>query len=214
VTDRLRITEIFYSLQGESLSAGCPTVFARLTGCPLRCGYCDTDYAFHGGEWMTLDTILEKVSGYGARYVTVTGGEPLAQKPCLALLRMLCDAGYRVSLETSGALDISAVDPRVVRVMDLKTPGSGEEARNRWANIEHLRCADQVKFVICSRADYEWARDRLREYDLAARCEILFSPAWEQQNATELADWILKDRLPVRLQLQLHKYLWGNVPGH
>jgi 7-carboxy-7-deazaguanine synthase len=213
-SERLRITEIFYSLQGESLSAGCPTGFVRLTGCPLRCGYCDTAYAFHGGEWMTLDAILERVAGYGARYVTVTGGEPLAQKPCLQLLCMLCDAGYRVSLETSGALDIAAVDPRVVRVMDLKTPGSGEVERNRWTNIEQLRRADQVKFVICNRGDYEWAGDCLREYDLTARCEILFSPAWEQQNATELAEWILQDRLPVRLQLQMHKYLWGNVPGH
>jgi len=214
VTDCLRITEIFYSLQGESLTAGCPTVFVRLTGCPLRCGYCDTAYAFQGGEWMEPGAILERVAGYGTRYVTVTGGEPLAQKSCLPLLRELCDAGYRVSLETSGALDISGVDPRVVKVMDLKTPGSGEVERNRYANIVSLGRTDQVKFVICNREDYEWSRDRLREYDLAARCEILFSPGQEQQDATELAEWILQDRLPVRLQLQLHKYLWGDVPGH
>jgi 7-carboxy-7-deazaguanine synthase len=210
---RLRITEIFLSLQGESTSTGYPTVFVRLTGCPLRCGYCDTEYAFQGGEWMTLEAILEQVGSYRVQHVTVTGGEPLAQKPCLPLLAGLCDAGYRVSLETSGALDIAAVDPRVSRVMDLKTPGSGEVERNRYVNLELLGSRDQLKFVICNRADYEWALEQLARHDLAARCEVLFSPGYGQQDATELAEWILQDRLPVRFQLQLHKYLWGNEPG-
>jgi 7-carboxy-7-deazaguanine synthase len=213
ITDRLRITEIFLSLQGESLTAGCPTVFVRLTGCPLRCGYCDTDYAFQGGEWMNLDEILERVTGYGVSHVTVTGGEPLAQKNCPALLQALCDAGYAVSLETSGALDISKVDPRVVRVMDLKAPGSGEVGRNRYENLDLLAPTDQVKFVICGREDYEWAREMLQQYGIAQRCTVLFSPVHGEQHATELADWILRDRLPVRLQIQLHKYLWGNEPG-
>jgi 7-carboxy-7-deazaguanine synthase len=210
---RLRITEIFLSLQGESTSMGYPTVFVRLTGCPLRCGYCDTEYAFQGGEWMTLEAILEQVGSYRVQHVTVTGGEPLAQKPCLPLLAGLCDAGYRVSLETSGALDIAAVDPRVSRVMDLKTPGSGEVERNRYVNLELLGSRDQLKFVICNRADYEWALEQLARHELAARCEVLFSPGYGQQDATELAEWILQDRLPVRFQLQLHKYLWGNEPG-
>ena len=213
-TPRLRITEIFFSLQGESTLVGYPTVFVRLTGCPLRCGYCDTAYAFQGGEWMSLDAILEQVSGYRTRYVTVTGGEPLAQKNCLPLLQGLCDAGYQVSLETSGALDISATDPRVIRIVDLKTPGSGEVERNLYENVGHLQAHDQVKFVICSRADYEWAKEKIEEYDLGGRCELLFSPSHDQQNATELADWILQDQLPVRMQLQLHKYLWDNKPGH
>ena len=211
---RLRITEIFYSLQGESTLVGFPTVFVRLTGCPLRCGYCDTEYAFQGGEWMTLDAIMEKLSGYQSRYVTVTGGEPLAQKNCLPLLQALCDAGYLVSLETSGALDISATDPRVIRVMDLKTPGSGEVERNLYENIDYLQAQDQVKFVICSRADYQWTKEKIEEYDLSGRCEILLSPSHNKQDATELAEWILEDRLPVRMQLQLHKYLWNNKPGH
>ena len=211
--DRLRITEIFYSLQGESLTAGCPTAFIRLTGCPLRCGYCDTDYAFHGGEWLGLADILARVAGYQPRYVTVTGGEPLAQKSCLKLLRELCDAGYTVSLETSGALAVDAVDPRVIKVMDLKTPGSGEVERNRYENLGALGRNDQVKFVICNRADYQWARGIISHYRLDATCEILFSPSHGQQDATELADWILDDRLPVRLQLQLHKQLWGNARG-
>ncbi len=210
---RLRITEIFHSLQGESLTVGCPTVFIRLTGCPLRCGYCDTAYAFKGGEWMELDKILAQVASYGTPYVTVTGGEPLAQKPCLDLLQRLCDAHYKVSLETSGALDISRVDPRVVRVMDLKTPGSGEVERNLYANIECLQKHDQLKFVICSKSDYQWALDKMSEHKLDERCEILFTPGYDQQDATELADWILQDRLPVRMQIQLHKFLWGNVPG-
>jgi len=213
-TPRLRITEIFYSLQGESTLVGYPTVFVRLTGCPLRCGYCDTAYAFQGGEWMSLDAIMEQVSGYRTRYVTVTGGEPLAQKNCLPLLQRLCEAGCQVSLETSGALDISATDPRVIRIVDLKTPGSGEAERNLYENMGHLQAHDQVKFVICSRADYEWAKEKIEEHDLDGRCELLFSPSHDQQNATELADWILQDRLPVRMQLQLHKYLWDNKPGH
>ncbi len=211
---RLRITEIFYSLQGESTLVGFPTVFVRLTGCPLRCGYCDTEYAFQGGEWMTLDAIMEKLSGYQSRYVTVTGGEPLAQKNCLPLLQALCDAGYLVSLETSGALDISATDPRVIRVMDLKTPGSGEVERNLYENIDYLQAQDQVKFVICSQSDYQWTKEKIEEYDLSGRCEILLSPSHNKQDATELAEWILEDRLPVRMQLQLHKYLWNNKPGH
>ena len=211
--DRLRITEIFLSLQGESLTIGCPTVFVRLTGCPLRCGYCDTTYAFQGGEWMTVKAILEQVGEYRVPHVTITGGEPLAQKNCLALLQALCDAGYSVSLETSGALDISPVDPRVVRVMDLKTPGSGEVERNRYENLSVIAETDQVKFVICSREDYDWARQMLQEHGIAQRCTVLFSPVYGQQDATELADWILQDRLPVRMQIQLHKYLWGNEPG-
>ena len=212
-TPRLRITEIFYSLQGESTLVGYPTVFVRLTGCPLRCGYCDTAYAFQGGEWMSLDAIMEQVSGYRTPYVTVTGGEPLAQKNCLPLLQRLCEAGCQVSLETSGALDISATDPRVIRIVDLKTPGSGEVERNLYENMGHLQAHDQLKFVICSRADYEWAKEKIEEHDLDGRCELLFSPSHDQQNATELAEWILQDRLPVRMQLQLHKYLWRNEPG-
>jgi len=214
VPNRLRITEIFHSLQGESSTAGLPTVFVRLTGCPLRCCYCDTEYAFNGGEWMILPEILDQVGSYGAHYVTVTGGEPLAQNNCPALLESLCDAGYRVSLETSGALDICGVDPRVVRVMDLKTPASGEVERNRMANLECLRAQDEVKFVICNRDDFKWSRDLVKKYRLAERCHVLFSPAYERQDAGELAGWILADRLPVRLQLQLHKILWGGEPGH
>jgi 7-carboxy-7-deazaguanine synthase len=210
---RLRVTEIFYSLQGEAATAGLPTVFIRLTGCPLRCGYCDTTYAFQGGDWMEPDEILEQVASWHTPCVTVTGGEPLAQKPCIHLLRRLCDTGYQVSLETSGALDISRVDPRVSRVMDLKTPGSGELERNRMENIALLTPHDQVKFVICSREDYRWARAIVREYQLDSVCGVLFSPAHGQQDATELADWILEDRLPVRLQIQLHKLLWGNERG-
>ncbi len=211
--DRLRITEIFLSLQGETRSVGIPTVFVRLTGCPLRCGYCDTAYAFSGGEWLEQEQILDKVAALGTRHVTVTGGEPLAQKSCIALLTRLCDAGYDVSLETSGALDIAAVDTRVSRVMDIKTPGSGEASRNLYGNIALLTAHDQLKFVLCDRNDYDWAKDMLLTQELAARCEVLFSPSYEQLPATMLADWILADRLPVRLQIQLHKLLWGNVPG-
>lgn len=209
----LKITEIFHSLQGEALQAGLPTVFVRLTGCPLRCGYCDSEYAFYGGKWQSIDDILAEVRRYDTPYVCVTGGEPLAQKRCAELLSRLCDEGFEVSLETSGALDIAAADPRVSRVMDLKTPGSGEEARNLWSNLDALTPHDQLKFVICSRGDYEWARARLRERGLDTLCEVLFSPAWGRLEARELAEWILADRLPVRLQLQLHKLLWGDLPG-
>lgn len=211
--NRLRITEIFHSLQGESLTSGCPTVFVRLTGCPLRCGYCDTDYAFQGGEWMELPEILERVAAWTPRYVTVTGGEPLAQRNCLALLHALCDAGYAVSLETSGVLPLDAVDPRVVKVMDLKTPGSGEAEKNRYENLAALGPDDQIKFVICDRGDYEWARELIVDHQLDAVCEILLSPSHGQQDPTRLAEWILEDRLPVRLQLQLHKQLWGDARG-
>lgn len=210
---RLRISEIFLSLQGETRTVGVPTVFVRLTGCPLRCGYCDTAYAFTGGEWWEQDKILEQVATQGVRHVTVTGGEPLAQKACIELLTRLCDAGYEVSLETSGALDIGAVDARVSRIMDLKTPGSGEQARNRYENIPLLTAHDQVKFVLCDRNDYDWAKDMIQTHALSARCEVLFSPSYEQLPATQLADWIVADRLPVRMQIQLHKLLWGNVAG-
>ncbi len=210
---RLKITEIFHSLQGEADTVGFPTVFVRLTGCPLRCQYCDTAYAFHGGEWRTLDEILAKVAEFSTRHVCVTGGEPLAQKSCLPLLTALCDAGYRVSLETSGAMPLAGVDARVVRVVDVKTPASGEERRNRYEDLALLRPEEQIKFVICDRADYDWARSKFAELGLADRCTVLFSPSAEQQPARQLADWILADRLPVRFQLQLHKILWGNVPG-
>jgi len=210
---RLKITEIFYSLQGEADTVGYPTVFVRLTGCPLRCQYCDTAYAFHGGEWLTLEQVLDRVAGFTPRFVCVTGGEPLAQKNCLPLLSELCDAGYRVSLETSGAMPLAGVDERVIRVVDVKTPGSGEERRNRLDELTRLRPEEQIKFVICDRTDYEWSREKLVSLDLAARCNVLFSPSAEQLPARQLADWILADRLPVRFQLQLHKVLWGNVPG-
>lgn len=210
---RLRITEIFLSLQGEARDVGWPTVFIRLTGCPLRCGYCDTAYAFTGGEWMSLDAILAETQRLAVRHVTVTGGEPLAQKTCLELLTRLCDAGYAVSLETSGALDVARVDPRVIKVMDLKTPGSGEVERNRYCNLEHLNPRDQIKFVICDRSDYDWAKVQLATYELTDICEVLFSPSQGQLQPRVLAEWILEDRLPVRFQIQLHKYLWGDVPG-
>jgi len=210
---RLKLTEIFYSLQGEADTSGMPTVFVRLTGCPLRCQYCDTAYAFHGGEWWQLEAILQRVRELGARYVCVTGGEPLAQPACLALLGALAGEGYRVSLETSGAMPIDAVDARVIRVVDVKTPGSREEHKNRYQQLALLRPEEQVKFVVCDRADYEWSRDKLAELQLAQHCQVLFSPSHEQLPARELADWILADRLPVRLQIQLHKYLWGNEPG-
>lgn len=214
VPERLRITEIFYSLQGEARTVGYPTVFIRLTGCPLRCGYCDTEYAFYGGQWMAFDDILGRVRDYKPRFVTVTGGEPLAQKPCRDLLATLCAAGYEVSLETSGALDIGGIDPRVSIVMDLKTPGSGEEAKNLYANIKLLQSKDQVKFVICDRADYEWSRAKLAEYNLVGVCELLFSPTYGQIEPKQLAEWILADNLPVRMQVQLHKFLWGEARGH
>lgn len=211
--ERLRITEIFYSIQGESRSVGLPTVFVRLTGCPLRCGYCDTTYAFQGGEWMSLDAIADRVASYRGHHVCVTGGEPLAQPACISLLRRLCDVGYEVSLETSGALDLSAVDQRVTKVMDLKTPGSGEVGRNRYENLQLLTPQDQVKFVIGDRGDYEWARDQIQHFELTQRCEILFSPVAGDLQPGTLAEWLLADRLPVRLQIQLHKVLWGDEPG-
>jgi len=211
----LRVTEIFYSLQGESRPAGLPTVFVRLTGCPLRCAWCDTEYAFHGGEKLAVDDIVEQVGRYDTRDICVTGGEPLAQPNCLSLLSELCDRGFVVSLETSGALDVSAVDSRVTIVMDLKPPGSGEQPRNLWQNLDVLKADDQLKFVIANRADYEWSRDVVVERGLAARFSVLFSPVWGQgELARDLADWILADRLGVRFQIQLHKVLWGDAPGH
>jgi len=211
--ERLRLTEIFYSLQGETRTVGLATVFVRLTGCPLRCQYCDTAYAFHGGEWVELEAIVAEVQRYPTHYVTVTGGEPLAQKACLPLLSRLCDLGYEVSLETSGALDIAEVDVRVIKVVDIKTPGSKEDAKNKWENLAHLLPHDQIKFVICDQTDYEWSKSILSRYHLTERCQVLFSPSFHQLKANELADWILRDQLSVRLQIQLHKYLWGEVPG-
>ncbi|MDH5358443.1 MAG: 7-carboxy-7-deazaguanine synthase QueE [Gammaproteobacteria bacterium] len=208
-----RITEIFYSLQGETRTVGLPTVFVRLTGCPLRCSYCDTAYAFHGGDKMDIVDIVDQVSAYQPRYVTVTGGEPLAQQSCHELLSALCDLGVEVSLETSGAMDTSGVDPRVVCVMDLKTPASGEESKNRYENIANLKPQDQIKFVICDRNDYEWACEKLAYYDLANRCEVLFSPVHGNLKPADLADWIIEDNLPVRMQIQMHKYLWGEEQG-
>jgi 7-carboxy-7-deazaguanine synthase len=210
---RLKITETFYSLQGEADAVGWPTFFIRLTGCPLRCQYCDTAYAFEGGEWRGLDALVDEAMTSGARHVCVTGGEPLAQKPCLLLLARLCDAGLQVSLETSGAIDASAVDPRVVRVIDVKTPGSGESQRNLGLDTQGLRSNDLLKFVICDRGDYEWSCELIRSQRLDARCPVLFSPSYLQLPAVQLADWILADRLPVRFQVQLHKVLWGDTPG-
>ena len=211
--ERLKLTEIFYSLQGEAQFVGVPTVFVRLTGCPLRCHYCDTAYAFHGGEWWTLADILARVGEFGARDVCVTGGEPLAQRNCLTLLSALCDRGHRVSLETSGALDVTQVDLRVSRVVDVKTPGSGEESRNLYPQLQQLREPDQIKFVITSRTDYEWCRTKVKELALTEHCGVLFSPSYGQIEARELAQWILDDRLAVRFQLQLHKILWGEARG-
>ena len=212
--ERLRITEIFHSIQGEADAIGWRTVFVRLTGCPLRCVWCDTEYSFYGGDWRDIDDIMAEVASHGARHVCVTGGEPLAQKRCLILLKRLCDAGHDVSLETSGALDIAPVDPRVRKVMDLKAPDSGEAKRNLWSNIEHLLPHDQVKIVIASRADYEWARDVVAEHDLVKRCMVLFSPVHGAIKPRELAEWIIEDKLDVRFQLQLHKLLWNDEPGH
>jgi len=209
----LKVYEIFHSLQGESSRVGLPTVFVRLSGCPLRCGYCDTAYAFQSGEMRSEGQILEQVAQFGTRYVTVTGGEPLAQKNCIGLLKTLCDAGYDVSLETGGAMDISAVDPRVSVILDIKTPGSGESAKNRWQNLEKLKPADEVKFVLCDRADYDWAREVLADHGIAEKCPVLFSPVYGNLNPTDLAEWVLQDKLPVRMQVQLHKLLWGETPG-
>ncbi len=211
---RLRITEIFHSIQGEADAVGWRTVFVRLTGCPLRCRWCDTAYAFHGGTWWDIKDILSEVATHGVKHVCVTGGEPLAQKRCVSLLRRLCDAGYHVSLETSGAVDVAAVDSRVRKVLDLKAPDSGESARNLWTNLDHLQAHDQIKIVIASRSDYEWARSKLAELALAQRCMVLFSPVDGEIEARELADWIIEDRLPVRFQMQLHKLLWQDAPGH
>jgi 7-carboxy-7-deazaguanine synthase len=212
---RARVTEIFHSLQGEAATAGCPTVFVRFTGCPLRCSYCDTSYAFHGGTWRTLAELLAEVARYPARHVCVTGGEPLAQgEACRALLALLCERGYAVSLETAGALSIAGIDPRVSRVMDLKTPGSGEAERNDWGNLDLLTPHDQIKCVLSDRVDYAWAAEQVRTRDLSARCTVWFSPVHRRLDPRRLAEWILEDGLPVRLQLQLHKLLWGEAPGH
>ncbi|GJL74998.1 7-carboxy-7-deazaguanine synthase QueE [Nitrosomonas sp.] len=212
-TATLRVSEIFYSLQGETSRIGLPTVFIRLTGCPLRCGYCDTAYAFTGGENMSITAILQQAAGYRTRYVTVTGGEPLAQKTCLTLLTALCDAVYSVSLETSGAMDLSGVDPRVSKIMDIKTPGSGEVEKNRWSNLDYLTSQDEIKFVLCDQADYQWACQMIQEYQLDSRCPVLFSPVHGRLAPSTLAGWILRDHLPVRMQIQLHKLLWEDGPG-
>lgn len=213
MSDSLRITEIFLSLQGESSTVGLPTVFVRLTGCPLRCVYCDTTYAFKGGENHNIDDIVDEVLSFGVQHVTVTGGEPLAQKRCINLLRVLCDKGLSVSLETSGAIDVSDVDPRVMKVMDLKTPSSGELTRNLMSNLEYLNAHDEVKFVIGDEADYDWSVEQLKTHAIDQRCKVLFSPVQGQFSPTELADRIVADRLPVRFQFQLHKLLWGDKPG-
>ncbi|GJM13944.1 MAG: 7-carboxy-7-deazaguanine synthase [Pseudohongiella sp.] len=210
----LRITEIFHSLQGESKTVGIPTVFVRLTGCPLRCQYCDTAYAFEGGDLMELDAIKAVLEGYGCGYVTVTGGEPLAQPNCLPLMEQLCDAGYQVSLETSGAMPIEQVDKRVSIVMDLKTPASQEADKNRYENILHLKPSDQVKFVICDEKDYQWSKAKLDQYDIGAKVdEVLFSPSFEEIEPAKLAEWILRDKLKIRMQMQLHKQIWGSIAG-
>ena len=210
---KLKIHEIFYSLQGESSRVGLPTVFVRLTGCPMRCVYCDTAYAFSGGSNMEISDIMDKVAEFGTKYVTVTGGEPLVQKGCLELLKQLCDAGYSVSLETGGAIDISPVDKRVSVILDVKTPDSGEVENNVWTNLDHLKPADEVKFVLCSRTDYDWAKDILVKHHIADKCPVLFSPVYSQVNPADLAEWVLRDQLPVRMQVQLHKILWGEKPG-
>ncbi len=209
----LRINEIFFSIQGESTKVGLPTIFIRLTGCPLRCSYCDTTYAFHDGDKMSVDGIIKRISQYRSKHVTVTGGEPLAQKSCHELLARLCDEGFHVSLETSGAINIAHVDERVMKIMDIKTPGSAEESKNKFENIAHITAKDQIKFVIGDRPDYEWSKQKMSEFNLTDKCEVLFSPEHESVSPTDLAEWILEDKLNVRIQVQLHKYLWGNVSG-
>jgi 7-carboxy-7-deazaguanine synthase len=209
----LSINEIFFSLQGESTKVGLPTIFIRLSGCPLRCQYCDTAYAFHDGEKISINDIIQNISQYRTKHVTVTGGEPLAQRACHELLSRLCDEGYQVSLETSGAIDTADVDERVMKIVDIKTPGSEEESKNKFENLKYLNNNDQLKFVICNQSDYEWSKQKLNELKLTDYCEVLFSPAHETLNPTDLANWILEDKLNVRMQVQLHKYLWGNVPG-
>jgi len=209
----VRITEIFYSLQGESNTVGLPTVFVRLTGCPMRCSYCDTAYAFHGGEKKTIDEVLAEVSQYSTKYVTVTGGEPLAQPICHDLLAALCDKGYKVSLETGNAMDVSKVDPRVYIVLDIKTPASNEEHNNKYGNLEHIKKSDCLKFVICNQTDYQWSKQLLADQSLNEKCEVFFSPSADELPATDLADWIVQDQLPVRMQVQLHKILWDNAAG-
>ncbi len=213
LTTRLKITEIFYSLQGEARNVGLPTVFVRLTGCPLRCTYCDTTYAFSGGEWMGIASIIDEVKQYRTSHITVTGGEPLAQKDCIDLLKQLCDLGYDVSLETSGAILVDAVDERVIKILDVKTPASDEDSKNRFENFALLNTADQIKFVICDENDYLWSKQIIEQHQLDNRCEILFSPCYDQLDATTLANWVLRDQLKVRFQFQLHKYLWGDRPG-
>lgn len=210
---RLKITEIFYSLQGEARNVGLPTVFVRLTGCPLRCSYCDTAYAFSGGEWMDVEAIIENLKQYNTSHVTVTGGEPLAQKNCITLLQKLCDLGYEVSLETSGAVLVDQVDRRVVKILDVKTPASNEDSKNKLENFAFLHAEDQIKFVICDENDYLWSKQIIEQHQLESKCEILFSPGHEQLEAAILADWVLRDQLKVRFQVQLHKYLWGDKPG-
>ena len=209
----LKIYEIFHSLQGETSRIGLPTVFVRLTGCPMRCTYCDTAYAFSGGNNMEIADIVQQVASYGAHYVTVTGGEPLAQKECRDLLKVLCDAGYSVSIETGGAMDIAVVDPRVSVILDIKTPASNESQNNLWSNLAHLKSADEIKFVLCNREDYEWAKQKLSELKLVEKCPVLFSPSYQELSAADLAAWVLMDKLPVRMQVQLHKILWGEKPG-
>lgn len=209
----LKISEIFFSLQGETKTVGLPTIFIRLTGCPLRCGYCDTAYAFSGGTNYSVDEIIQNIEKYSSKYVTVTGGEPLAQKECMVLLKKLCDLDYFVSLETSGALDIAEVDSRVIKIVDIKTPGSLEVAKNNFENIKYILPHDQIKFVICDRTDYEWSKKIMDQFKLTEKCEILLSPSYQQLNYADLADWILADQLPVRMQVQLHKVIWGDVPG-
>ena len=214
MSDLLKVNEVFFSIQGESSKVGLPTVFIRLTSCPLRCTYCDTEYAFYDGKQLSLTDILKQVSCYKTQHVTVTGGEPLVQKNCRLLLNMLCDENYQVSLETSGAVDLANIDARVCKVVDIKTPGSGESGKNRFQDLQHINHNDQIKFVICDRNDYEWSKASIEKWKLHDYCALLFSNSYHQLDATTLANWILEDQLPIRLQVQLHKYLWGDIPGH